>query len=100
MNTSRNRHVYIALLQDGRFYVGMTHLSPDERARRHRRGWGGIFTRETGLVRLVWSEAHPSADSARKRERQLKGWSHAKKQALIDGDMKRLKKLSRSRSTQ
>jgi predicted GIY-YIG superfamily endonuclease len=32
-----------------------------------------------------------------KRERQLKGWTHAKKKALIDGDITRLKNLARRR---
>ena len=31
------------------------------------------------------------------RERQLKRWSHAKKTALIDGDLDSLRRLSRAR---
>ena len=92
-------YVYIALLEDGRFYVGMTQVDPDERARRHQTGFGGTFTRGIKVVRILWFEVHPSGDSARKRERQIKRWSHAKKQALIDGNMARLKSLSRSRRT-
>jgi predicted GIY-YIG superfamily endonuclease len=90
-------HVYIALLEDGRFYVGMTQVHPNERAHRHQTGWGGSFTRGVRIVRVIWSEQHANGDSARKRERQIKRWSHAKKQALIDGDHPRLKALSRSR---
>ena len=37
-------YVYIALLEDGRFYVGMTQVHPEERAHRHQTGWGGTFT--------------------------------------------------------
>jgi len=90
-------YVYIALLEDGRFYVGMTQVHPDERAHRHQTGWGGTFTKGVRIVRVLWSEQHANGDSARKRERQIKRWSHAKKQALIDGDHSRLKSLSRSR---
>ena len=90
-------HVYIALLEDGRFYVGMTHVHPMERGRRHRAGFGGTFTRRVQVVRILWFETHPSADSAREREKQIKRWSHAKKQALIEGDLARLKVLARSR---
>jgi predicted GIY-YIG superfamily endonuclease len=90
-------YVYIALLEDERFYVGMTQVHPDERANRHQTGWGGTFTKGIKVVRMLWWELHPTGESARKREGQLKRWSHAKKQALIDGDVQRLKSLSRSR---
>ncbi len=89
--------VYIALLEDGRFYVGMTQVLPDERASRHQAGQGGTFTKGVGIVRPLWSEKHPDGKAARRRESQIKRWSHAKKQALIDGDLDRLKALSRSR---
>jgi len=89
-------HVYIALLADGRFYVGMTHVEPEERARRHQTLWGGAFTRQHRIVRILWQEKHSSSTSARRREQQLKRWSHAKKQALIEDDVDRLKCLARS----
>jgi predicted GIY-YIG superfamily endonuclease len=97
MSTTKTWYVYIALLEDRRFYVGMTHFHPDERARRHQIGWGGTFTRGISVIRILWFEVYPSAESARKRERQIKRWTHAKKQALIDGDVAQLKALSRSR---
>lgn len=90
--------VYIALLADGRFYVGMTQVHPDERAHRHQTGWGGTFTRGVKIVRMLWQEEHPNGASARKRERQIKRWSHAKKQALIEGNFGLLRSLSRRRS--
>jgi len=91
-------HVYIALLSDGRYYVGMTRLPPDVRAVRHRSGLGGQFTRRIRFVRIIWFETHSTSESARRREQQLKKWSHAKKQTLIEGDIERLKQLSRRRS--
>ena len=91
-------YVYIALLEDGRFYVGMTQVHPSERAHRHRTGWGGSFTRSLKVVRILWFEEHATGKSARKRETQIKKWSHAKKQALVDGDFARLKALARRRS--
>jgi len=36
----------------------------------------------------------PVAKAAAKRERQLKRWTTAKKEALIDGDSKRLRRLA------
>ncbi|MGH7254513.1 MAG: GIY-YIG nuclease family protein, partial [Nitrospirales bacterium] len=67
---------------DGRYYVGMTHLPPDVRAVRHRSWCGGQFTRRNRVVRIIWIETHPTSESARGREQQLKKWSRAKKRAL------------------
>jgi putative endonuclease len=91
-------HVHIALLSDDRYYVGMTHLLPGRRAARHRSGLGGQFTKRIHVVRILWFETHPTSESARQREQQLKKWSHAKKQALIAGDIERLRQLSSRRS--
>jgi predicted GIY-YIG superfamily endonuclease len=89
--------VYIALLPDRRFYVGMTHHPPETRLSRHREGKGGQFTSRLTPVRILWKEPHATSRLAAIREKQLKGWSHAKKAALIAGDFERLKNLSRSR---
>ena len=91
-------HVYIALLTDNRYYVGMTSLRPDARAARHRSGLGGKFTGRNPLVRILWFETHPTSQAARTREQQLKRWSRVKKQALIEGDTEQLKRLSRRKS--
>ena len=91
-------HVYIALLADGRYYVGMTSLPPDVRAVRHRSGLGGKFTGRNPLVKVLWFETHLTSQAARTREQQIKRWSHAKKQALIAGDTEQLKRLSRRKS--
>jgi predicted GIY-YIG superfamily endonuclease len=92
-------YVYIALLRDDRFYVGISHQEPKSLLTEHHSGKHSQFTRAEGLKRILWTEEHPSLASARRREQQLKGWTHAKKQALIDGDLARLKLLSRSRRT-
>lgn len=91
--------VYIGLLEDGRFYTGVTQGRPESRLRRHQHGRGGTFTRGVRLVRILWSESHSTLTHARTREAQIKKWSHAKKQALIDGDIPRLKALARSRQS-
>lgn len=40
-------YVYIALLEGGRFYVGMTNVHPDERAHRHQTGSGKLLNQES-----------------------------------------------------
>jgi predicted GIY-YIG superfamily endonuclease len=44
-------------------------------------------------VQLVYSELHADRPAALRRERQLKRWTRAKKEALIAGDLALLKRL-------
>jgi putative endonuclease len=46
---------------------------------------------------LVRVEEFGSVIEAISREKQLKRWSRAKKKALIDGDIERLRQLSKAR---
>lgn len=48
-------------------------------------------------LQLVYSEEYATRLEAMHREIQLKGWSRAKKEALITGNLKILKKLSRKK---
>jgi len=54
----------------------------------------------SSIVTSNWfySEAFESETAAVTRERQLKRWSHGKKQALVEGNIRRLKRLSKRRS--
>ncbi|MBI2930741.1 MAG: GIY-YIG nuclease family protein [Planctomycetes bacterium] len=88
----QNRYVYIGILRDGRFYVGVSDQEPKALLREHRSGKHSRCTRAKGLSRIEWRETHASLASARRREKQLKRWSHAKKEALIHGDLARLKR--------
>ena len=57
----------------------------------HRRAW----TWRRRPVELVGSEPSASVQDAIPAERQLKGWTRAKKEALIRGDWAALRDLSR-----
>jgi len=46
-------------------------------------------------VTLAYSEPAESEIQAIRSERQIKGWTRAKKEALIAGDLELLKRLSR-----
>lgn len=93
--------VYILLCSDGRNYVGSTtHL--EERLKAHFGEHpiyesGSKFTKAFTPIKLVYTEEYDRIDEAFKRERQIHGWSHAKKEALIKGDFDLLKKLSKSK---
>jgi putative endonuclease len=88
--------VYILECSDGSYYIGAT-SDPIERERIHNEGYGSEHTARRRPVRLVYSERHESWPAGREREAQLKRWSHAKKQALIDGDRRRLHGLAKRR---
>jgi putative endonuclease len=62
---------------------------PDNLERRlwqHQQGLGSDWTWRRGPVELVRCEAAPTRDEAFAFERRIKGWSRAKKEALIAGD--------------
>ncbi|MCU0454415.1 MAG: GIY-YIG nuclease family protein [Bacteroidetes bacterium] len=95
--------VYILLCADGTFYVGVT-ARILERLREHMRGSKATaYTASRLPVQLVWCKHFERIVDAIATEKRLKRWSHAKKQALIDGDIMQLKRLSKcqnaSRST-
>ncbi|MCI0341704.1 MAG: GIY-YIG nuclease family protein [Planctomycetales bacterium] len=93
---SKGYGVYIRQLGDGRLYVGHTR-DLAVRNEHHAQRIGGRTTRIFGAGRLLYVELHPDRISAVRRERQLKGWSRAKKLALASGDVEQLKALARRR---
>lgn len=87
---------YILLMRNGMFYVGQTH-DVAKRMQRHADGSGSRQARQLKDFVLVYAEGPLEPAIAVKRERQLKKWSRAKKLALIQGDLDRLRQLSQSR---
>jgi putative endonuclease len=90
--------VYILKCRDGRYYVGTTRGSLEQRFAEHNAGTFGGFTKSRRPVQLVYSEAFERITDAIASERKLKGWSRAKKEALIAGDYNSLRQLSRNRT--
>jgi predicted GIY-YIG superfamily endonuclease len=90
-------YVYIVRCRDGRYYVGSTRDSLDRRISEHNSGHYGGYTSSRLPVELVYHEFFDRITDAIAAERKLKGWSRAKKEALIKGDFERLKKLSKRR---
>lgn len=88
--------VYILQTADGTYYAGQTR-NLQERLRKHRLGLGSKHTHDHLAPRLVYAESHSDLTAAVQRERQIKGWSRAKKAALIQGNRDVLRQLSRSR---
>ena len=84
--------VYILRCSDGSLYIGAT-TDLEWRVARHNEGRASAFTAMRRPVRLVFYEMFPNIAQAVARERQLKGWTKAKKEALVAGDLIQLKRL-------
>ncbi len=59
-------------------------------------GVGANYTRKHLPVELVYYEEFQRIDDAFAREKQVQGWSRAKKKALIQGQFGKLTDLSKS----
>lgn len=89
-------YVYILKCANDSFYTGST-IDLDRRLRQHQQGTGAKHTKKYLPVELVYYQEFPTIQQAFRREKQIQGWSHAKKQALIDGDFDTLRALSHGR---
>lgn len=89
-------YVYIVRCSNGSYYVGSTQ-DLQQRLKAHNDARAAQYTSIRRPVKLVYSETYDSAAAADRRERQLKKWSHAKKEALAAGDKEELKRISKRR---
>jgi putative endonuclease len=82
---------------DGSFYVGVT-SNVEARVFRHNAGADGkrSYTFRRRPVKLVFATLYYDVVQAIQFQKQLKGWSRAKKLALADADYELLKRLARS----
>ncbi len=85
-------HVYILKCRDNSLYTGVTD-NIQRRLFEHKSGKGGHYTKSFGVESILYSEQHSNQLSALKRERQIKGWTRRKKEALISSDLKLLKEV-------
>jgi 5-(carboxyamino)imidazole ribonucleotide synthase len=87
-------YVYIILCGDGTYYTGLT----DDLLRRFEEHlqcvYEDCYTAIRQPLELKYYETIPFLQDAVDRERQLKGWSKAKKQALIEGNFHKLQLLA------
>jgi putative endonuclease len=90
--------VYMLRCADGSFYVGSA--TGDDltiRIAQHQSGYYGGYTSTRRPVTLVWSEHFLQIAEAIATERQIKGWSRAKKEALIKGDWSAIEQFAKRR---
>jgi putative endonuclease len=91
-----NYYVYILLCSDGSYYTGVTN-DLDRRFAEHVSGDDpNCYTFKRRPLVLKYYEYYRVIDDAILREKQIKRWSRAKKQALVNEDGNKLTELSRS----
>ncbi len=89
--------VYLLRCADGSYYTGHT----DELERRigqHNAGEIPGYTHDKRPVQLVWSQEASTREEALAAELRIKGWSRAKKEALMVGDWLRVSELAKSQA--
>jgi putative endonuclease len=91
--------LYIVRCSDGSYYSGTARDGLENRIAEHNSGTYGGYTATRRPVALVFSQWFDRIIDAIAAERQIKGWSRAKKEALIRGDFDQLKVLARRRES-
>jgi predicted GIY-YIG superfamily endonuclease len=90
-------YAYLLRCSDGSYYAGHTE-DLEHRISQHDCGELGGYTATRRPVQLVWSQDYPTREDAFGVERQIKGWSRAKKEALVAHDWALICELARGRS--
>ena len=85
--------VYILKCSDGSYYTGST-SDLESRLINHQEGTIKGYTKNRRPVELVYSDYSEDVYEIISAERQIKGWSRAKKEALINNDFDLLVRLS------
>lgn len=90
--------VYILKCSDNSYYTGVT-SDLEKRLKQHEDGiFWNCYTFDKRPIQLMFSREFNDNMEAIAFEKRVKGWSRAKKEALINGDIARLKELSRNKN--
>ena len=90
--------VYILKCSDDSYYTGVT-SDLEKRMKQHNEGeFWYCYTFNKRPLQLVYTREFKDNLEAIAFEKQIKRWSRAKKEALIAGDIAKLKELSKSKS--
>jgi putative endonuclease len=92
--------LYMLRCADGSYYVGTSRADDlDTRISQHTLGTFGGYTARRRPVTLVYAAQFENITEAIACERQVKGWSRCKKEALIRGDFEVLPELAKRRQS-
>ncbi|MBI5370818.1 MAG: GIY-YIG nuclease family protein [Sphingobacteriales bacterium] len=97
MRRGHNYYVYILKCSDGLYYTGVTN-DIERRLWEHNSGFSKTsFTYKRRPVELVYLEHFDDINKAIPREKQLKGWSRKKKEAMIAENWELVKELAKKK---
>ena len=86
-------YVYILLCNDGSYYTGIT-SNLEKRLTEHKTGkYPSSYTHSRRPVKLKFYAEFTDINTAITIEKQIKKWSKAKKEALINNEYEKLKNL-------
>jgi tRNA/rRNA methyltransferase len=86
---------YILRCADGSYYTGRTD-NLEQRFGQHQSGvFPSCYTFGKRPLQLVWADYFQTREEALVVERQIKGWSRRKKEALIEGDFSAIQRLAK-----
>jgi predicted GIY-YIG superfamily endonuclease len=88
--------VYMLQCGDRSYYVGHTD-ELEKRVLQHERGELRGYTSTRRPVRVVFTQQFASREEALAAERQIKGWSRKKKEALVRGNWADISRLAQRR---
>ena len=83
-------YVYLLQCNGNSLYCGST-KDLKNRLKEHNLGEAAIWTKMRRPIKLVYFEKYESLLAARRREKQIKGWTVTKKNNLINGTWKKQK---------
>ena len=89
---------YMLRCADDSYYIGHTD-NLEARMAEHNHGQIPGYTSTRRPVELIWHDTFPSRIEALEAERKIKGWSRAKKAALIQGDWAAIQRLAQRRTS-
>jgi predicted GIY-YIG superfamily endonuclease len=89
---------YMLHCRGGYFYTGHTD-DLETRIAQHESGMLPGFASDHAPIQLVWSQEFATRHEALTAERKIKGWSRAKKMALIQGDWLKISELAKSKDS-
>ncbi|MBI1767930.1 MAG: GIY-YIG nuclease family protein [Bacteroidetes bacterium] len=99
MARDHNYFVYIVECSDGMYYTGVTN-NLERRLDEHNEGIDPkAFTFKRRPVVLRYWDRSSDIKQAIAWEKQIKGWSRKKKEALFKEDWEEIKELAKSKST-
>ncbi len=91
--------IYILRSSSNQLYIGQTNNFENRTKQHIEKDWKAAkFTKDYEDFKPVYKEEYPTRLEAMRREAQIKKWSRAKKEALIAGNLKKLKNLSKKNS--